>query len=222
MAQLYACNGCDTCNKCVACQQCVSCEVECNQAQTLPEKSGCGVLGQFLKKDFAFDPPPTKDMTLMGPENGKFNKATWDSIIEYHNSGKGIGKLVALVQKDIAYSTTDAVAPFSAAEFNRVSNALKAGITVNSGDVILGSYFTRLEKAVSEYKVSDVACDKCNTACDCDGAITSSCVACLKCNSGVTDANGGYTYCCSCNTCQGCNGGCQSSQKPATGGTTTT
>lgn len=220
---LNGCTGCDTCNSCVACeecnkcQKCDTCQVTCNQAEVLVKPGDCGWLGELLG-NFSFSPSPTKDMTLIGPEDGMFNKESWDAIIDYYNKGAGLGKIVHFFASDIPTSTVAAVSPFSAAEFNRVAAAVGTNLRVNPGDLILGSYFTALENAVSNLTGDDGACDKCNEGCDCEGAITSKCVQCLTCDecqscvTGVTDAKGCMEYCCDCDTCQStCQVSCQSS-----------
>ena len=135
----------------------------------------------------------------MGP--GYFDQDVWDEIIKYINklrakgSEKNSGDFVPL-------SWTDDVAPFKASEFNRI--AVIAGTqTRSSNSIIYGSYFQDLEQDIESAKLSNKACDKCNTGCD----VT--CDNCQKCNTSNTDAcgagqtcNNKATNCESCDTCQ--------------------
>lgn len=202
----YSCSGCNRCEKCNTCELCDRCTTECETAQQIVENvnvNECNNLRQFLKKDFAFSPSPTPDSTIMSPDH--FNKATWDSIIKYYNKGVGLGKVSALLKEDIPLSSTSSVAPFSAAEYNRVSSALNGPYSVSKDTPIYGEYFTALENAVNNYEVKTDACDFCNTACDCESGVSTNCVACQDCNSCQRCVS--QTGCYNIPQCCGCNGG---------------
>lgn len=208
MGQQMACNGgCDTCDKCVACQKCNACQCDCEKVQ-LVEGGECGTLVQVLpgKRNFQFSVRPTKNVGIMGPNSGQFNKSVWQEVIDFYNKGVVVGKRRKFFESKLA-DASGGLAPFTAAEFNRVSSQCD-GPTVSKGQLILGSYFTSLENAVSNKKGAPDACDKCNEKCDCDGADSTRCNACQNCNTGVTDATGSHPTCC------GCNSSCESEQKP--------
>lgn len=81
----------ETCAGCIECQKCNSCQLcnegcnsaagNCNSAQTF-----CVVESQVIGEvsSFTFSPEPKKNV-IMGPDDGLFNKDSWDGIIEYMN-----------------------------------------------------------------------------------------------------------------------------------------
>lgn len=213
-----SCQGCNTCEGCYNCRGCYNCQT-CNSCQLC--NSGCqaatgndcvtlqricslntNVLKSLCGDSFKFSPCP-ETTTLMGPNSGQFNKATWDSICEWISQRADYGDTVA-GGSSFSNSDTDDVAPFKAAEFNRISNELGCSTKATSLTQIKGSYFKALETSTSSYKISSSACDFCDSACD----VT--CCVCQKCNESNTDACGSGQRCGSserCGSTQTCHSG---------------
>ena len=137
----------------------------------------------------------------MGP--GYFDQDEWDRIISYINKARSKGN--PSTGGTISLSSKSNVAPFSAKEFNRVSNKINS-IEVEQDKVIYGSYFDSLETAASAMKINKYACDgtcnaKCNGGCD----------ACQSCNKSCNGSCNGsrqaeyYYTCCGCDGHESCN-----------------
>ena len=177
-------NDCLTCQSCNSCEKCVECEGTCDTLQAFCT-IGCQTYGEY--GTFYFSYRPTPGVGRMGP--GYFDQTVWDQIITHINQmlAKGTKQNSG---SPMAYSLTQNVAPFTAAEFNRVAAAAGAGQPATKGGLIYGSYFTDLETAVNNIQqLSGNACDTCNIKCDvvCD--------SCQMCNTQNSDP---------CSSGQGC------------------
>lgn len=211
-----ACNtcnvtGCQTCQTCNQCQTCDKCMSDCNAGG---QASYNGKKISEIFGTFSFSLTPVKDAVQMGPFSGMFNKAIWDEIATWlskrHKLPTGYGG------ETEGYTVTGAnpnggavvnpssiadVAPFSAAEFDRISGIV-GGPTVSSGDLITAALFTTLVSNANAKTVDDGACKYCVTACD----LTYN--ACKTCNKSQC-----ATYCQSCNvSCNGCDSICNSGE----------
>lgn len=180
------CEGCNRCQSCNTCQGCQKCENDCNSKQ-----SWCAirndVLASLCTNTFSFN-PCIETGKMMGPNPGQFNKASWDAICEWIDQRKNWGIIVS-GGDSFPNSTKDAVAPFTANEFNRV--AMELGLPGNKKrlELIKGSYFKELESAAKTYKINGLACEKCNTNCD------NGCNKCQKCNTGCQGCDSCETNC---------------------------
>lgn len=204
------CENCDSCEGCDGCQKCNNgCNASCNTCQTQCQTQQ--VLSKILGTTFSWDVNPEGDGAKMGPDSGYFNKTVWDKIFTYISRRTEVGSAVK-GGTTISASTKENVAPFSAKEFNRAANEINNNLsstdtkatTVNSGDLIYGKYFTSLQTAVNNMRVSSSACSTNNTCTSCQ-----SCDGCQKCNNGCNsncDTCEGCVYCnSSCDACEGCN-----------------
>lgn len=196
MALYTYCKSCNSaaCQNCNACQKCNDkCQVICNKIQVFC--NACQTYREAVGKSFSWSKCAVKDESIAP---GYFDKEAWDEIIEYINKARSKGEKHS-TGGTIATSTTKAVDPFSAKEFNRVADSANYNNSnIKSGEVIYGSYFTSLANAASGNNISSSACDVCNAACD-------GCVTCQSCNTKCNGCNAETSYgsyCCSCNTCQ--------------------
>lgn len=213
------CIGCNSCNSSCqginSCSVCNTCQNGCDTKQTY-----CGAGKQTIAgatgNSFEFSPKPAKDV-IMGPEEGYFNKDSWDAIATYISTRNTLPVETKTTKPAAVTATTtwvstnnanggdkvnasanSAVAPFSAAEFNRIANSLLLAEGTNrpsavQNAIIYASLFNTLASTASASLIKDDACKKCNAGCD------YGCDACQKCNSG----------CQSCNSCDSCDSGCQ-------------
>lgn len=199
------CNSCQstcyTCNQCNSCQSCnQNCQVKCNTCQGCNSSQAfcvinTNILSSYCGNSFSWGHCTTGQ--IMGP--GHFDKSVWDKICSFINSRASIGARSS-GGSSFSNSSIDAVAPFSANEFNRVANEVNVS-THSPNDIIYGSYFDSLATAANSYRFSSSACDQCNINCDVTCLGCQGCVSCQKCNQRNTDACGAYELCTSCNAC---------------------
>lgn len=190
---INVCEGCDSCQNCND-----GCQVTCNTAQAFCNK--CQTYAQAVGYSFAWEHCAVKN-EIISPNH--FNKADWDSIITYINTAREKGTYSSIsVLGTINSSTTTAVQPLTAAEFNRVANSVGGvknnnGNIISAGDVIYGTYFTALKNAASAAEIWASACDSCNIKCD-------GCVSCQKCNTECQNCNAQTVTRSSCESCDNC------------------
>ncbi len=178
------CEGCDSCLTCNICESCNNCQApECETAQRLSEIR-CPVLAQY-EGGFDFSKCYLSG-EIMG--RGYFDQGVWDELADWINKREEVGEKSNGSPPHIASSTTEAVDPFSAEEFNRMARIVGAN-TVNKNDVIYGTYFENLVRAATDnVKIAYSACDKCNTDCDAEGC--DKCLSvnyCAGCNKGLSN-----------------------------------
>lgn len=187
MSTELSCSSCDSCQGCDSCQLCnTSCnsEGECNTLQVFCEK--CQTYGEY--QTFDFSKCADKD-EIIGP--GYFDKTVWDNFIEQINNVRTKGEESSSGDA-IDSSTYDNVVPFKASEFNRIADYINTSRSVSSNDIIYGSYFGELLTGASNTRLSESACDKCNTGCD------ATCDKCQKCDTEEDGLDNKKTdeYCC--------------------------
>lgn len=203
------CNGCNTCNvQCDTCQKCDTCQAPCNAAQLSIEGSTCKVFRQFGIFDFS---KCYSSGEIIGP--GYFDEDAWQEIIDHYNTigDKGITKPLLNPSSFLSDPSYSDLVPFSAAEFNRIADAVGAN-TVKPQDVIKGSYFSNLVNAINSLNGRSDSCDYCNSNCNCPSGDTTKCVACQTCVTcqGCVSCQGGDANC--KNSCCGCDTQCESNQ----------
>lgn len=177
MSDQIACNGCNTC------QICDACEVDCEDCQSF-----CETGGQNSNNGFSFSSCITSGQAIT-PDGVGFSRSDWNSAINRINSIFNEGRESDASSYTIL-TTNDTY--LKASEFKRVAGTVgytSDNSNINSGSLIKGLYFERLENAIANLKYKWNQCDSCNAACD------GGCNECMSCNSGC---EGEVTYCCHC------------------------
>lgn len=179
-------NECTTCcnSGCQTCELCnTGCQEPCDSCQSF-----CETGGQNSSNGFSFSSCVSSGQ-IIGP--GYFDRDTWNEAISRINSVFSEGGQQSASGSKISKCTSDVF--ITAAEFNRVSNAADATISVNKNDIIYGSYYEDLEMAVANLDYKWGQCDQCNIECD------KTCNKCETCDGGCDgcDSECG-NYCCDC------------------------
>lgn len=162
-------SGCQRCNLCLGtCNSCQSfCQVGAQRVGSFSFNQCVRAGEQFLTKD------------------------NWNRLIKYINDAYARGALRDGGDSGLPSNNKDPYDYMTEEMFNDVSYALRhlgstyANLSVEKGDVILGSYFTDLEDYANylEYKYSQ--CDVCNVSCNtgCDSG-RQAIYCCSSCNAG--------------------------------------